>query len=56
MQVSKQMAHLDSSSRNFLRAARTEDNVKIMMRRINDNDNDAGNVLLRLADDVVVVC
>ena len=55
MQGSKQMAHLDSSSRNFLRAARTEDNVKIMMRRINDND-DPGNVLLRLADDVVVVC
>ena len=54
MQVSKQIGHLDSSSRNFLRDARKEDNVKIMMRRINDND--AGNVLLRLADDVVVVC
>jgi hypothetical protein len=30
-----------------------EDNVNFMMRRI---DNDAGNVLLRLADDAVVVC
>jgi hypothetical protein len=55
VQGSKQIGHLDSSSRNFLRDARKEDNVKIMMRRINDND-DAGNVLLRLADDVVVVC
>ena len=55
MQVSKQIGHLDSSSRNFLRDARKEDNVNFMMRRINDND-DPGNVLLRLADDVVVVC
>ena len=33
VQDSKQMAHSNSSSRNFLRDAWTEDNVKNMMRR-----------------------
>ena len=36
MQGSKQMGHSDTSSRNFLRDARTEDNVNSMMRRIED--------------------
>jgi hypothetical protein len=31
------MAHSNSSSRNFLRAAWTEDNVRNMMRRIEDD-------------------
>ena len=35
MQVSKQMTHSNSSSRNFLRDAWTEDNVN-SMRRIED--------------------
>jgi hypothetical protein len=30
------MAHSNSSSRNFLRDARTEENVNFMMRRIED--------------------
>jgi hypothetical protein len=33
VQDSKQMAHSNSSSRNFLRDRWTEDNVRIMMRR-----------------------